>query len=602
MSRLATGIALGVLASPLGAQVTERVSLGAGGVQGNADAIFNVPPQRFVSADGRFVVWTSYANNFVPGDTNSAWDIFVRDRLTLTTEIASVDSQGNQGNGNSGTYGWAISADGRFVAFESASNNLVPGDTNGAREVFVRDRLAGTTERIALDPNGVQANGPSLYPSLSADGRYVAFTSSASNLVPGDTNAKWDVFMRDRQLGTTMRVSVGPGGVQGNADSYSYESGISADGSVVVFQSAASNLVVGDTNGIDDIFIYDLTNSITERVSVPTGGGQANGGSAFAQVSSDGQVVAFLSTASNLVPGDVNGQWDTFVHDRQSGVTELVSIATNGTQSNGIAGYSSMSDNGQFVLFASGGSNLVPNDTNGLGDVFLRDRGTGTTSLVSVAPSGSSALGSSGVGSISADGRFAVFVSDAADLISGDSNGFVDIFIRDLRAAGFTSICDPGNGTVINCPCGNPPATTGRGCDNSSATGGAVISASGAAYLSSESLAFTTAGERPTATSMLIQGDAEISSGIVFGQGVRCLGGAIKRLYLKTAVAGCITAPDFNAGDSSISTRSAALGAPIQPGQPYYYLVYYRDPFVLGGCPATSGFNATQTGMITWWP
>jgi hypothetical protein len=236
------------------------------------------------------------------------------------------------------------------------------------------------------------------------------------------------------------------------------------------------------------------------------------------------------------------------------------------------------------------------------GDAFLRDRLAGTTTLVSLSSNGIQGTGGCGLGSLTPDGRFFVFPSDSTDLVPGDTNGFTDIFIRDLHASGFTSICDAGNGGVIACPCGNPPSGPGRGCDNSSATGGALLSASGAAYLSSDSLVFTTAGERPTATSMLIQGNAEISSGIVFGQGVRCVGGSIKRLYLKTAVAGCITAPDFNAGNPNISARSAVLGVPIQPGQPYYYLVYYRDPIVLGGCPAASGFNATQTGAITWWP
>jgi len=153
---------------------------------------------------------------------------------------------------------------------------------------------------------------------------------------------------------------------------------------------------------------------------------------------------------------------------------------------------------------------------------------------------------------------------------------------------------------VIACPCANPPGGAGRGCDNSSATGGAALSASGVAYLSSDSLVLTTSGERPTAFSIVLQGNTLLANGVVYGQGVRCVGGALKRLFSKNAVAGGITAPDFGAGDPSISARSAAKGDVIMAGQSRWYLVYYRDPVVLGGCPAGSTFNATQTGQVTW--
>ena len=179
--------------------------------------------------------------------------------------------------------------------------------------------------------------------------------------------------------------------------------------------------------------------------------------------------------------------------------------------------------------------------------------------------------------------------------------GESDIFIRDRFATGFTSLCDPGTGGVIACPCANAPSGTGRGCDNSSATGGAVLTAGGVAYLALDSLVFTTSGEKPTATSILLQGDAAIATGAAFGQGVRCAGGTLKRLFVKTAVGGSMSAPDFGAGDPTISGRSAALGDTLQAGQSRWYLVYYRDPTILGGCSASSSFNATQTGVIGWW-
>jgi hypothetical protein len=155
---------------------------------------------------------------------------------------------------------------------------------------------------------------------------------------------------------------------------------------------------------------------------------------------------------------------------------------------------------------------------------------------------------------------------------------------------------------VIACPCANPASGPDRGCDNSSATGGAALSASGLASLSADSIVVTTSGEKPSATSILLQANATNPTGQVFGQGVRCTAGTHKRLYTKSAVAGSITAPDFAGGDPTISARSAALGDTILPGESRWYLVYYRDPIVLGGCPSASTFNATQTGSITWWP
>jgi hypothetical protein len=232
--------------------------------------------------------------------------------------------------------------------------------------------------------------------------------------------------------------------------------------------------------------------------------------------------------------------------------------------------------------------------------VFVRDRLLGTTERVSVDSSGAQGNGESYSPSISADGRFVSFQSGVTTFVPGDTNGRSDVFIRDRHASGFQSLCDPGSSGVIACPCSNPPAGPGRGCDNSSATGGASLTASGSAYLSTDSLVLTTSGEKPTATSIVLQGTSFVSTGLVFGQGVRCAGGALKRLYAKAASGGSITAPDFGAGDPSVSARSAALGDLIQPGQSRWYLVYYRDPLVLGGCPAASTFNTTQGGGVAW--
>jgi Tol biopolymer transport system component len=585
------------------AQVTQRVSLSSTGAQGNGDTgQFSFVVSN--SADGRYVAFMSASSNLVPGDTNVFADAFVRDRWSGTTERVSVDSAGAQGNGVSRFP--SISADGRYVAFDSYANNLVPGDTNVANDVFVHDRQSGTTERVSVDSAGAQGGpGGSNLPCISADGRYVAFESYANNLVPGDTNLTGDVFVHDRQSGTTERVSVDSAGLQG-AD-LSVEASISGDGRYVEFRSFAANLVPGDFNGSFDAFVRDRQLGTTERASVDSAGAQGNFGADWSSISADGRYVAFSSFSINFVPGDTNLSWDVFVHDRQSSTTERVSVDSTGVQGNSDSGFGpglSISADGRYVAFYSLATNLVANDTNGFGDVFVRDRQSGTTERVSLDSAGAQGNAYSYSAAISADGRYVAFWSRASNLVPGDTNDLWDVFVRD-RFGGptFTSLCSPGTQGVIDCPCANPPATPGAGCENSSGTGGAVLSASGGTYLSSDSLVFTTSGERPTATSILMQGNGVVAGGVLFGQGVRCVGGTIiRRLFTKAAAGGSITAPDFDAGDPTVSARSAQKGDGIQAAQSRWYLVYYRDAVVLGGCPPTSTFNATQTGQVTWSP
>src|SRR5438132_1108786 len=313
-----------------GAQTTVRVSVASDGTEGNDVSLGSA-----LSADGRFVAFDSAATDLVAGDTNGVSDVFVHDRQTGTTERVSVASDGAQGNGRSGlvTFAFppALSADGRFVAFVSAAANLVASDTNGATDVFVHDRQTGTTERVSVASDGTESNaanvGPSLSadgrfvaaPALSADGRFVAFDSDAANLVAGDTNGATDVFVHDRQTGTTERVSVASGGSQGNGSNAGPV--LSADGRFVAFHGTASNLVGGDTNGTTDVFVHDRQTGTTERMSVASGGTQGNGPSSGAALSADGSLVAFHGTATNLVAGDANGAYDVFVHDRAVSTT-----------------------------------------------------------------------------------------------------------------------------------------------------------------------------------------------------------------------------------------------------------------------------------------
>ncbi len=447
---------------------TQRVSLDSFEAQANGDSGVAA-----ISADGRFVVFNSSASNLVPGDTNGVFDIFFRDRPAGITERVSVPNDADQGTlGTQATGGNslspAVSADGRFVAFLSAAANLVVGDSNGLSDAFVRDRQLGTTERVSVPNNadqgalGTQANGDSFGLAISGDARFVAFESNASNLVLGDTNGLRDVFLRDRQTGSTTRVNVpndadqGALGTEATGDD-SFDPAISPDGRFVAIHSAATNLVLADTNGFSDIFVRDRQTGATERVSVDSAEAQASDDSSHSPaISADGRFVAFVSGASNLVPIDTNGVWDVFVRDRFFGTTERVSEDSGGAQATGDFSFDpAISADGRFVPFASGATNLVAGDTNGIRDVFMRDRSLGTTERVSVDSAGGQANSVSARPAISADGRFVAFESFAANLVADDSNFLWDIFVRfaDADADGVQDAAD-------NCPAiANPDQT-----------------------------------------------------------------------------------------------------------------------------------------------
>ncbi|MEG4086499.1 calcium-binding protein [Microcoleus sp. POL10_C6] len=344
----------------------------------------------------------------------------------------SVDSAGNQANQNpSVTSDPSISSDGRFVAFESPASNLVPGDTNASTDVFVRDTLANTTTSVSVDSAGNQGNGFSFSSSVSADGRFVAFESGATNLVPGDTNNANDIFVRDLLTNTTTNVSVDSAGNQGNSRSASPS--ISADGRFVAFFSYATNLVPGDTNNSGDIFVRDLLMNTTTRVSVDSAGNQGNKYSGEPSISANGRFVAFRSEATNLVPGDTNNNTDIFVRDLLTNTTTRVSVGSAGNQGNNGFGEPSISADGRLVAFSSNATNLVPGDTNNRHDIFVRDTLANTTTRVSVDSAGNQANDSSVFSpSVSANGRFVAFSSNASNLVPGDSNNSHDIFVRDL--------------------------------------------------------------------------------------------------------------------------------------------------------------------------
>lgn len=392
-----------------------------------------------LSADGRYVAFASAASNLVSGDTNSATDIFVHDRATGQTSRVSISSGSQQGNGSS--IEPALSADGEVVAFSSSASNLVPGDTNNNSDVFVHDRASDQTSRVSVSSTGTQGQGGSTNPALSADGRIVAFEADASNanLVPGDTNGELDIMAHDRVSGLTTRVSVNSSNQQSNG--FSLNPALSGAGKYVAFESGADNLVANDTNIDGDVFVRDRFSGQTERVSVSSSGGQGNRFSAFPSLSDDGQIVAFFSFASNLVADDTNDDADVFVHDRTSGRTERVSVSSSGDQGNGDSNFADLSGNGRYVAFSSSANNLVPDDSNNEIDVLVRDRLTGQTSRVSVSSGGAQSEGGRSVNpALSEAGTIVAYESDATNLVAGDTNGDSDIFVYDQGLAGEVTI------------------------------------------------------------------------------------------------------------------------------------------------------------------
>jgi Bacterial Ig-like domain (group 1) len=386
-----------------------------------------------VTPDGRFIVFVSKATNLVAGDTNGAWDVFVRDRTSGITERVSVSTGGAEGNADSAfcqpNIGTApdISDDGRYVTFVSMATNLVPGDGNGVADVFVRDRLAGTTTRVSVSTGGAEANGLSWRSNISGDGRIVAFAADATNLTADDGDTITDTYVRDLVAGTTELVSKSTLGVKGN--NRSLPDDISADGRIVLFGSHATNLVPGGTNGHLQLFARDRVAKATELVSSDAAGVQGNYVSMWGRISADGRYVVFDSGSTNLVTPDTNSTTaDVYLKDRNTGAIERVSLTSSGTQPNDHSQIASLSDDGRIVAWQSPATDVVPNDTNGVNDVFRRDRLTGITERITETTTGE-ANGTSGSVRLAADGDLIAFSSLATNLVAGDTNGVADLFV-----------------------------------------------------------------------------------------------------------------------------------------------------------------------------
>ena len=416
-------------AVPTGAtwgDTTSRVSLGDRGQEADGES-----RDGSLSAHGRFVAFTSGATNLVPRDTNGVPDVFLRDRTIGQTRRVSVGPGGRQANGPSGRPD--VPASRGVVVFESDSSNLVPGDTNEASDVFLRNLATGVTRRVSTGPGGRQGDAGSGLPAISADGRWLAFTSFASNLVSGDTNGVEDVFVRSLRTGVTRRVSVATGEARGNADGH-YLPAISAHGRFVAFTSTSPDLVPGDRNGFTDVFVRDRWSGTTRRVSVGPGGAEADSSSFSPAISGDGRLVAFASGAANLVAGDTNGATDVFVRNLGTGSTRRVSVTSDETQSAGsdVDLLPDLSRDGRFVSFTSPAADLVSGDTNAASDAFVRDRWRGTTQMASVSTEGDQGPRFNTALTLSADGRHLAFVSGAANLVPDDTNEVADVLVRDV--------------------------------------------------------------------------------------------------------------------------------------------------------------------------
>lgn len=422
--------------------------------------------QPSLSADGRYLAFVSGTATFVTGDTNNANDVFVRDRATGQVIRASVSSAGVEGNGASSQP--SISADGRFIAFVSSATNLVAGDINAVADVFLRDRDvdedgefdepgAVSTTRVSVASDGTAANGPSAEPDISPEGRWIAFASTASTLVAGDTNAASDVFLRDRVNGQTLRVSVATGGLQANGPSYA--PGVGAGADRVVFASDATNLVAGDGNARRDVFLHERASVFTTRVSVAeTTLGDADGDSDQPSVDDAGITIAFQTLATDIVPVPATSLW-------------------------------------QVVVFRLPAAAPLTADGSGRVAAGVVDIGAAIRNLVSGNGQGQAGNASSQAPQVSGDGNAVAFDSTSSNLVSGDTNGQRDVFVARVSDGGQASAPD------------RVSSDTG-GNQAQGASQGAAVSGNGEVTGFESVAALTTGAQGSGTTQVFVRGDA----------------------------------------------------------------------------------------------
>lgn len=390
-----------------------------------------------MDAEGENIVFYSDSTNFVKGDIFDEFHIFVYNRTKAYTKRISIAVDGTEGNGISASGG--ISANGRYVVFTSYASNLVSNDTNSESDIFVYDLETSTIKRVSVASDGSQANHLSRYPNISGDGRLIVFTSFASNLVKNDNNNELDVFMYDQQTGKTSLVSVTPEGTSGS--NHSDRAVISEDGRFIAFESSANDLACC-SSAFHDIFVRDMSTAQTSHISKAVDGGETNDSSATAGISADGRYILFSSLASNLVENDTNNYCavggspnpscrDIFVYDQKTALIKRVSVASDGTQTHDESNRATISPDGRYVAFWSEADNLSPHDDNPGRDLFVHDLTTSETKLVSIGYNGSQGVSryASVAPAFSDDGTLLAFSSAATNLVPNDTNEKMDVFV-----------------------------------------------------------------------------------------------------------------------------------------------------------------------------
>jgi Tol biopolymer transport system component len=381
-----------------------------------------------LSADGTRIAFSSLATNLGEGDTDASMDVFVKDVTTGELALASSSDAGTKANGASS--GAGLSDDGNRVVFASAATNLGEGDLDSTRDVYVKDLATDALTLASTSDTGGKGNLESVNASLSADGTIVAFDSSATNLGEGDTDSEFDVYVKDLTTGALRLVSTSDTGVKGSG--MSWNPSISDDGTKVSFTSRASNLGEGDTNTNEDVYVKDLVTGQLTLASRSLTGGGGNWDSYWSALSGDGRVVAFNSQATDLAADDPDGNSDVYVRDLSTGSLTLASRSASGAKGNDWSAGARLSRDGSVVTFASEATNLSPGDTDTPYDAFVKDLSTGAVILASTSDTGTSADAAATPGAISADGTVVLMVSEATNLGEGDTDATFDVFVKEL--------------------------------------------------------------------------------------------------------------------------------------------------------------------------
>ena len=435
---------LGLLAASQ-INAAELISInGAGNDAGNASASVSRESVNTISEDGRYVLFTSGSSDLGPTDTNGNPDLYLRDRQAGTTELISINAAGtDSGNGN--TFAGTMSDDGRYVVFTSSSDDLVANDTNGNNDLFIRDRQSGTTTMISRNlsaTNGGDDDAQNF--SITPDAAFIVYTTLASDMVANDTNVGNDIFLYDRVAGTNTLISRNASGDAGNDGSdISGHQCISDDGRYIVFTSDASDIISGDTNGFADAFLYDTTTSTYTRISTVAGddttGG--NGETGNPVISGDGSRIVMWTLASDLVTSvpDTNMDSDYISYLVATGEKALVTPNASGTAAaSGGSNRSGprLSDDGRYFAWESSMQDLTSDTNVGTdNDIYLRDLVNGVTTLVSINASGTASCNAQNDDvQLSANGRFVTYESSCTDLTTdSDINAAKDTFMYDSQ-------------------------------------------------------------------------------------------------------------------------------------------------------------------------